>query len=263
MIDQDIQKGFTNTITKDSYGGIVFCGINWGAEDEKENSIKLKEQLSDSEKSAPIAYFTSPINRAYKYQSSIIKWFRLWGHNLKAYDYGSDEDYLWCQRGQFKLEKCLSQTNVFLDSSPTANCIGRTAKDYNQAFERLARDMRLINPSLIIFFSTDIFFQWLSYLLHDDKQTWKDIAGYVHNRSVHSYGTHVFFDKKNKGNYFTLYEFWAHRGGSTRVIALNHPASRGKTDSSIASAGKMMRKYIKEALCEYDRRQITVPETIL
>lgn len=138
-----IFKGFND------HEGIMICGYEWGGKDNETTEIK---EYPDNlgvifSNKAP---FYGPEANTWRYDQKIIKWFKLWGHELKTIETSELDN---C--GEF--EKCLLQTNWCNTQAPNMNNINYADKllapDQIQNFLIHVNHFR---PKLIIFIGSSM-----------------------------------------------------------------------------------------------------------
>ncbi len=127
---------------------------------------KAQDQTDPAEKtrqSAWAPYFSSPRNR-YFYQTRLLRWFELWQHPLNP-------------DTPTELDRALSQTNLFLDQSPSFSDIQRRETAWKEALERLAAAIQELDASGILFVSKGVVDQGFRFAERHEPEGWKEAIG--------------------------------------------------------------------------------------
>ncbi len=229
MVDfSSIQYRFANRLGEHSLGGIILCGMNWGGGGHGTTEANNFDGWTE--------YFSSLENR-YKYQEEIIKWFAAWGFPLTP-----DDPSI--------MDKALSQTNLFLNSSKHFNHKSYAEEDWIEALENLSQSVSMLKASAILFFSIGICRDALWRVKEHNVTAWNDVMGISYHNEEH-----VFYDSDNFRKYFSV--FFTH-ADKMKIAAVPHPTPQRRgvfSDKSVKCADTVMTPWLQSALDQYDHVQ--------
>lgn len=132
---EDWKSNIETQIYKESYNGILICGLNWGVTSKNNSEYKQNEKK----------YFSHKMYD-YKFRNRILKWFDLWNIKIET-----EEDSI----GSF--EKCITYTNWLktkskdLKSDPT--------NELNSGNEQIYETINKLNPKIIILLSKNLMYE--------------------------------------------------------------------------------------------------------
>jgi len=124
-----------NLITKiynESTEGILICGINWSG------TLKTSEIIEKD----PETYFSDTNAYYWLFRNKLLKWFKLWGHELKENLNEID-----------KYEKSISYTNWLVSKSPHITDVYTKCKDDHTCIFNI---LEFLKPRLIFFLSNEL-----------------------------------------------------------------------------------------------------------
>lgn len=212
-----LQPQFPTALTVDSRGGLIICGMNYG--DGGGGPGMANPHL------APPGTFCGKAN-SYPYQRTFIKWLGLWGHS--------------CNEGGM-LDRLISQTNFFLDSSRTFT--QRGAEEWQQALRRLCAAFEALQPSGLLICSIGTMRKAYAVAQTDPALPWHGWAGRGDTGESHRFENRFFVDIVRDA------------GARMPVAAIKHPAGRGTTDQSVHLARPVMQPWLDTVLENYRKRK--------
>ena len=206
-----LQDQFATTITNDSFGGLAIIGMNWG-------DGGGKAAVSGHAAPEQAGLFTDPNNR-YPYSTRLTKWFELWGHPIIP---GGP------------LDRSISQTNVFLDSSKRFCDVRRDPSKWAEAVRQRGQALATIRPAGVIFLSipTMVYAFWAA--TQSNAQEWIDLFG------VPEWGELLKFGHRER---FRI-QFATMSG--VPIVGMTHPAARGVSNVDVTGARLVMERWIDE-----------------
>lgn len=194
--------------------GIMFCGYEWGYDKEDQEADKLQAEPAalNSESKVTFAnkvpmYGDSALR--WKYDNTVMSWFKLWGHPLNRENEGG-------------FEKSIIQTNWCGSQGPSMS--GETKKKLRNAEnkENFLSHIETFEPSVLFLFGSEM----IKALQQSDiLERFKSVMG--------SHGNLITKQKDGMGTRFVI-SF--QRFDKCDVISLPHPSgSRGLRNSYIES----------------------------
>jgi len=197
-------------------GGLLVCGKNWGGESDNPEIEQLSEPW------AP--YFSHPANSS-RYQTYLLKWFRLW-------DWPLDPET------PTLLDLAILQTNLFFtQSSRFRNGFDDTQWTY--AIQRLCAGIMRFNISGLMITSKEVGDRLIAASQNPSIPEWNRAIGQVQRWSPGTADTLCL--TINKTNVLN-------------IAIMNHPAS-GVSDADVKTNGKTMNAWIADVVRDHRRKQ--------
>lgn len=132
----DWRSNIETQIFKESYNGIIICGLNWGGtESEDDNYYKQEEKM----------HFSHSMYNC-KFRERLLKWFEIWGYKFET----TDENVS-------SLEKSISYTNWLNTKSKNLNGIDIFSELKNYP-DNIINTINALSPRIIIFLSKQLIF---------------------------------------------------------------------------------------------------------
>lgn len=150
-----LQDRLATIVRPESRGGLLLCGMNWGG--------SPKDASGDEVGWAD--FFADDNTNRDKYQPRIKQWFREWGFALAP------------NGKPTTLDLSISQTNLFLDQSPSFRDLARTLESWGEAMNVLADTIYTLDIRAVIIFSTTIASDIGWYLARCEAKTWRRVMG--------------------------------------------------------------------------------------
>lgn len=132
----DWKSNVETQIRKESYNGIIICGLNWGGQESRED-IYYKQ----SEKS-----IFSHSMYDWKFRNRLLKWFKMWGHRLETTDGNASF-----------LEKSISYTNWLNTKSKNLKGIDILSELKNNT-DSIINTINALSPKIIVFLSKQLIY---------------------------------------------------------------------------------------------------------
>lgn len=192
----DWRSNIETQIFKESYNGIVICGLNWGGT-QSENDIYYKQE----EKS----YFSHPMYNC-RFRERLLKWFEIWGHKLETMD----------ENASF-LEKSISYTNWLNTKSKNLKGIDIFSELKNNT-DNIINTINILSPKIIVFLSKQ-----LIYALNEPAMLYKLRDTLGNNKPFEE----ISLQKQFTENY-KRFKIYKQEFDNCTIISLPHPSgSRG------------------------------------
>jgi hypothetical protein len=212
MVATVLEEGFATRITADSYGGLLVVGVNWG---DGEGDIEGAE----SDAIATTGTFTDPTSD-YHDQRQLRRWFASWGHPI---DSGN------------RLDRVISQTNLFLDKSGSFRDVARTEDDWSAATSRLGDVVVQLKPGGVLFLSIPSMRRAFSHANQKAISSWQAAFGDLRWANPCRFGT------------FEV-QFPISDPDRIPVAGITHPSAWAIWDDDVSAAASVMRGWLDATL---------------
>lgn len=133
---KDWKINIETQIYKESYNGILICGLNWGGSSANDNSYFKKNEKK---------YFSHKIYD-YRFRNRILKWFELWDIKIET-----KEEKI----GIF--EKSIIYTNWLGSKSKNLDGID-TVTQFKANYTQILHTIKILTPKIIIFLSKELMY---------------------------------------------------------------------------------------------------------
>lgn len=133
---EDWKSNIETQIYKESYNGILVCGLNWGGTPTDDNS-----NFKQNEKK----YFSHEMYD-YRFRNRILSWFKLWDIKIET-----EEEKI----GSF--EKSIIYTNWLCSKSENLDGID-TLSQLKTNYTQIIHTIKVLTPKIIIFLSKNLMY---------------------------------------------------------------------------------------------------------
>lgn len=208
MLDHQV---ITATYPENYFGGIMICGINYGYSSQDES----KEHDTTTSQALSLSFFSNASIDRGRFSPRIQKWLNSWGFGFASKP-GEETSF----------EKSFLQTNWLDTQSRSVTSDGKitvnTLVEESTSFLELLKQRK---PSTIVFAGSSLIEAFNDIRIRDQIE---DIFG---ERS----GKPDIYVASNSSEYKRQFKVLHQRYGSTHVISLPHPQTRGLSDEYMSN----------------------------